>query len=386
MTESLARVKHIIAVHSAKGGVGKSTLAVNLAAGMAARGAKTGLLDADVHGPSGTLMMGNSDWPDPGDDENTIHPIKAHGVKFMSMGNIVTKKTPLIWRGAMVHSVIAQFLQNVIWGELDFLVVDMPPGTGDAQLSLSQSVPLTGVVVVSTPQELSLVDTLRGIKAFEQLQVPVLGLIENMSVFVCDECGEKAHVFGDSGAEMLAEEMGVPVLGKVPVEPGITASADQGHPFVLFQPESASARVLGAVIDRLLQTVEDRQPTRHYEIRWQKMDWMERHPEPPEKDSARDAPIKAIWQVSSDELGLCWPDDQISIFSARQLRLACPCAACVEEWSGEPLLDPHSVPQDLSFKEIRSVGRYAINPVFSDNHRSGLFHFGKLRSLAEQAE
>jgi ATP-binding protein involved in chromosome partitioning len=384
LAKTLEKVKHIIAVHSAKGGVGKSTLTVNLAAGLAKRGAKVGMMDADVHGPSGALMMGNAEWPDPGEDENMIHPVTAHGVKFISMGNIVTKKTPLIWRGAMVHSVIAQFLNNVLWGELDYLLVDMPPGTGDAQLSLFQSVSLTGVVVVSTPQELSLADSLRGIKAFEQMKVPLLGLIENMAVFICDDCGDRAYLFGDSGAEMLAEELGMPVLGKVPIEPGITASGDAGEPFVLSAPESASARVVEAAIDRLLQVLEKHKPTRSYDIEWRKMDFLERFPEPPVKDDAQDAPVKAVWQVSGDELGICWPDGEISIFSARELRLACPCAACIEEWSGKPILDPDSVAQDITFKEILSVGRYAINPVFSDNHRSGIFQFARLKGLADK--
>ena len=382
MSEHLKDVKHIIAVHSAKGGVGKSTLTANLAVGLAQRGAKVGLLDADIHGPSAAMMMGNTEWPDPGKDENTIHPVEAHGVKFISMGNIVTRETPLIWRGAMVHSVITQFLANVLWGELDYLLIDMPPGTGDAQLSLAQAVPLTGAVIISTPQELALVDSLRGISGFKQLKVPILGLVENMSVFVCDDCGERTKLFGDSGATMMAEEMGIANLGSVPLEPAVCDAGDNGKPVILSHPESASARSLESILDKFQTTLADMEPMRAFDLAWKEMGWDERNPEPPTRN-ASDAPVKAVWQVSSDELGICWPDDSITTFSAKELRLACPCAACIDEWTGQPILDPKTVPDDIRFIHIRSVGNYAFQPTFSDNHSSGLFHFGRLRALAE---
>ena len=378
---SLENVKQIIAVHSAKGGVGKSTMTVNLATGLAARGARVGLLDADVHGPSGAIMLGNGEWPDPGQDENTIHPVEAHGVKFISMGNIATQKTPLIWRGAMVHSVITQFLNNVLWGELDYLFVDMPPGTGDAQLSLAQSVSLSGVIVVSTPQELSLVDTLRGIRGFEQMKTPVLGLIENMSWFDCGDCGERLHLFGEEGAVMLSEELNIPLLGRIPIEPSVCASGDDGTPFVLAHQESASNRAMQGVLDRVSTILEERTPTRTWNFKWRQMDWNERYPEPETVDENPDAAIKAVWQVSNDELGICWPNGDISTLSAREMRLACPCASCVDEWTGKPLLDPSKVDPQITFKEIRSMGRYALAPIFSDNHSSGIFHFARIQAI-----
>ncbi len=384
LSPNLQGVKHIIVVHSAKGGVGKSTMAVNLATGLARKGARVGLLDADVHGPSGSIMMGTEEWPGPGKQPDTICPLEAHGIKFISMGNLVNAETPVIWRGAMVHSVVNQFLNDVIWGELDYLFVDMPPGTGDAQLTISQSVPLTGVIAVSTPQELSLADSLRGIKAFETMQVPLLGLIENMAYFVCDACEDRAWLFGDSGAEMLAQEMGIPLLGKVPIEGGICTSGDRGAPFIIEHPNSASTRAMGAVIDKLLTILEEIHPTRSFDFQWKTMRWDERYPEPPYKDQAQNAPVKAVWQVSSDELGICWPDERISTLSARDLRLACPCASCVDEWSGEALLQAAGVPGDITFSEIRSVGRYAINPSFSDGHKSGIFHFATIRKLVER--
>jgi len=379
--ENLAGVKRIIAVHSAKGGVGKSTVTVNLAVGLAAHGARVGLLDADVHGPSVPLMLGVSDWPEPGADENLILPLQAHGVSFISMGNLTTEKTPLIWRGAMVHGALTQLLDNVQWGELDYLFIDMPPGTGDAQISIAQTAPLAGTVTVSTPQELSLADTLRGIRAFQQLRVPLLGLIENMSYFVCDDCGDKAHIFGESGAEMLAQELGMPFLGRLPIEPGVSESGDLGKPFVTSQPESASARSMEAIIGAFAAEVEKQSPVRAFSFVWRDMGWDERHPEPPEPDMTADGPVKAVWQVSSDELGILWRAGGKTLFSARELRLACPCAACVDEWSGKPLLKAEAVPADVAIKEIRSVGRYAIAPVFSDGHNSGIFHFNRLRQL-----
>jgi len=383
-TGKLANIKQIIAVHSAKGGVGKSTVAVNLAVGLAQRGARVGLMDADVHGPSGSIMMGTSEWPDPGHEPNTIKPIKAHGIQFMSMGNLVNRETPLIWRGAMVHSVVNQFLGNVVWGDLDYLIIDMPPGTGDAQLTISQGVPLTGAVVVSTPQELSLADTMRGISVFEQVQVPILGMVENMSYFVCDGCEDRAELFGHSEAETLCEELGFPLLGRLPLEPNICSSGDSGKPLMVSHKNSASARVMDSILDNLLVILEKRRPTNEFNIEWREMEWNERYPDPPKEEQAPDAPVKSVWQVSGDELGICWPDGSVSTFSARELRLACPCAVCVDEWTGDALLDPNKVSTDITFKKITSVGRYALNPTFSDGHSSGLFHFGRIQGMAEK--
>ncbi len=381
--QALADVKRIIAVHSAKGGVGKSTVSVNLAVGLAAHGARVGLLDADVHGPSAHIMLGAPGFPEPGPDERLMEPLTAHGVKFISMGNLTTDKTPLIWRGAMVHSALQQLFENVVWGELDYLLIDMPPGTGDAQISVAQTVPLAGVVTVSTPQELALADSLRGIRAFQQMRAPILGLVENMSCFVCDDCGDAAFIFGEAGVEMLAQELGAPFLGKLPIEPCVSASGDEGRPFIVSHPDSASARAMQAVIDRFLVEVERHAPARAFSFAWRKMDWNERFPDPPEPDMAGDGPVKAIWQVSSDELGLVWRDGRKTMFSARELRQACPCASCVDEWSGKPLLDPDSVAGDVSLEEVSSVGRYAIAPVFSDGHRTGIYHFNRLRKLAD---
>lgn len=380
----LANIKQIIAVHSAKGGVGKSTVAVNLAVGLAQRGARVGLMDADVHGPSGAIMMGTGEWPDPGPEPNTIKPIRAHGILFMSMGNLVNKETPLIWRGAMVHSVVNQFLGNVVWGDLDYLIIDMPPGTGDAQLTISQNVPLTGAVVVTTPQELSLADTMRGIRVFEQVQVPILGMVENMSYFVCDQCGDKANLFGQSNAETLCEEMNFPLLGRLPLENMVCRSGDVGAPLMVSKADSAPGRAMASILDNMLVILEKRRPTNAFSIEWQDMEWNERHPDPPKVEQAPDAPVKVVWQVSGDELGICWPDNTVSTFSARELRQACPCAVCVDEWTGDALLDPNKIPDNITFRKIESVGRYAFNPTFSDGHATGLFHFARVKGLADK--
>lgn len=380
----LAGVKHILAVHSAKGGVGKSTLTVNLAVGLAQRGARVGLLDADVHGPSAPLMLGNQDWPDPGGDETAVKPLHAHGIRFISMGNITNKQTPLIWRGAMVTNMLNQFFNNVEWGELDYLLIDMPPGTGDAQITIAQGFPLSGAIVVTTPQELSLADTIRGARAFQKLKVPLLGLIENMSMFVCDDCGETAALFGESDAEGFAKALEMPLLGRIPLEPAVCEGADTGQPVILAKTDSAAARAMAGTIDRLLEAVETRSPGKAFDLSWRDMNWDERYPEPPAMDVPENDHVQAIWQVSNDELGIQWRDGKVSLLSARAMRLACPCATCVDEWTGDALLDPATVPGDIRFDSLRSVGRYAVAPKFSDGHGSGIYTFDRLRNLAQR--
>ena len=328
-------------------------------------------------------MLGNADWPDPGENQDMIYPLEAHGVRFISMGNLVTKKTPLIWRGAMVHGVLQQFLNNVAWGELDVLLIDMPPGTGDAQITIGQSVPLTGVIAVTTPQLLSVADTVRGIEMFRKLDVPILGLIENMSAFVCDACGDRTFPFGAPGGALMSEKLDAPFLGAIPLEPAVSVSGDSGAPQVIAHPESGSARAIESIIDRLLVLLENKQPGQIYEIDWRTMAWDERHPEPPAEDPAPDAPVRAIWQVSGDELGIRWPDGETDYYSATLLRNHCPCAACIDEWTGKKILDPKTLPDDLTFREIKSVGRYALCPVFSDGHGTGIYHFARLRGIAD---
>ncbi len=235
-------VKHIIAVASGKGGVGKSTTAVNFALALKDRGLKVGVLDADIYGPSMPRLLGIHGQPQQLAG-NKLDPMRAYGLKVMSMGFLVDEETPMIWRGPMVMSALSQMLKDVAWGELDVLVVDMPPGTGDAQLTMAQQVPLAGAVIVSTPQDLALIDARKGLNMFTKVNVPVLGIVENMSTFVCPHCGEASDIFGHGGAKAEAERLGVPFLGEVPLTMAVRETSDEGKPVVATDPESPVARV-----------------------------------------------------------------------------------------------------------------------------------------------
>ncbi len=243
-------VKHIIAVASGKGGVGKSTTAVNLALGLAANGVSTGLLDADIYGPSMPRMLDVKEKPESIDGKQ-LKPIERYGIKTMSIGYIVAEDTPMIWRGPMVSSALEQMLRDVQWGDLDVLVVDMPPGTGDAQLTLAQRVALAGAVIVSTPQDIALVDARKGLNMFRKVAVPVLGIVENMSYFLCPKCGERSEIFGHGGAREEADKLGVPFLGEVPLHLDIRTTSDSGHPIVVAQPQSAHAQVYKNIAGRV---------------------------------------------------------------------------------------------------------------------------------------
>ncbi len=243
-------VKHIIAVASGKGGVGKSTTAVNLALGLAANGVATGLLDADIYGPSMPRMLGVKEKPESADGK-MLKPIERYGLRTMSIGYIVAEDTPMIWRGPMVSSALEQMLRDVQWGELDVLVVDMPPGTGDAQLTLAQRVALAGAVIVSTPQDIALIDARKGLSMFRKVAVPVLGIVENMSYFLCPKCGERSEIFGHGGAREEADKLEVPFLGEVPLHLDIRTTSDSGQPIVVAKPDSPHAQVYKNIAGRV---------------------------------------------------------------------------------------------------------------------------------------
>jgi ATP-binding protein involved in chromosome partitioning len=246
--------RYIVAVASGKGGVGKSTVAVNLAAALAQAGQRVGLLDGDIHGPNVPLMMGLTvERPFAFGDQ--IFPPQAHGVTVMSMGLLVPAEAPVIWRGPMLHQAIRQMLRDVMWGQLDFLIVDLPPGTGDVQLTLTQSLPLAGAVMVTTPQDMALGDVLKGGDMFRQLDVPILGVVENMSYYVCPHCGQAEYLFGQGGAERVGEKLGAPVLAKIPLDPAVRAGGDAGRPIVLAAPASASGQALRQSAQRLSERV-----------------------------------------------------------------------------------------------------------------------------------
>ena len=248
---SIPGVQSIIAVASGKGGVGKSTVAVNLALGLAALGLKVGLLDADIYGPSVPRLLAIKEKPR--SDGKKLKPIERFGLKTMSIGFLVDEDKPMIWRGPMVQSAISQMLGDVEWAPLDVLVVDMPPGTGDAQLTLAQRVPLKGAVIVSTPQDLALIDARNGLAMFRKTEVPVLGIVENMSVFICPNCGHASHIFGHGGARETAAQLGCDFLGEIPLVPAIRETSDAGTPIVATSPGSAEARAFIAVAERVAQ-------------------------------------------------------------------------------------------------------------------------------------
>ena len=239
----------IIAVSSGKGGVGKSTVAANVAVALARDGARVGLMDADVYGPNIPRMMGVNALPAVINEQ--IIPLEAHGVKVMSLGFLIDRDQPAIWRGPIIMKIIGQFLKDVAWGQLDYFFVDMPPGTGDAQLSLVQSTHLSGALIVTTPQEMSVGDALRGVKMFQRVEVPVLGIIENMSWFECPHCGKPSSLFGSGGGERLAAEVGLPLLGQIPLAPRVMEAGERGTPVVISDPESAAARALVSVAERV---------------------------------------------------------------------------------------------------------------------------------------
>jgi len=253
----LPNVKNIVAVASGKGGVGKSTTAVNLALALAAEGASVGILDADIYGPSQPMMLGLSGRPDSADGK-TMEPMEGHGVQVMSIGFLVEADNAMIWRGPMATQALDQLLRQTNWRELDYLIVDMPPGTGDIQLTLSQRVPLTGAVIVTTPQDIALLDARRGIKMFEKVGVPILGIVENMAMHVCTNCGHVEHIFGEDGGKKMAAEFNMDYLGALPLSMGIRVQADSGNPTVASDPDGEIAGLYKAMARQLAVKIAQR--------------------------------------------------------------------------------------------------------------------------------
>lgn len=269
--EGLEHVHNVVAVASGKGGVGKSTVAVNLALALAESGGKVGLLDCDIYGPSIPLMLGISGQPRV-TPEKKILPLESYGLSLMSIGFLAGENAPVIWRGPMVHGVIRQFLADVRWGELDYLVLDLPPGTGDAALTITQTAPLAGAVIVTTPQEVSLIDARKGLRMFQRVNVPVLGIVENMSYFECDGCGKRHAIFGEGGAERAAGELDTEVLVHIPLDPEVVTAGDSGKPTLLARPDSGAAaafRELAGLVARKLSLLNaDAPPLLGGNIEW----------------------------------------------------------------------------------------------------------------------
>lgn len=383
-SERLPGIKHIIAVGSGKGGVGKSTVTVNLALALQRQGASVGIVDADILGPSipGMLNIPAGKKPATTLDGRMI-PAESEGLKVVSMAMFAGDDQPAVLRGPMVGKYLNMFVGGVEWGTLDYLLLDLPPGTGDVQLTLAQNMPLSGVLIVTTPQAVSLKIARRGLRMFEKVQVRTLGLIENMRTFTCPHCHETTDVFHRGGGEAMSKELGVPFLGALPLDADVVTCGDEGRPIVAAQPASMTATVYydiaSGLVNQLLGAEAILKP-----FRWQwdsnegAPGWQQEAVRP---DGARTTPIGFMRQDSST-LSVLWEDGQRQDFHVRDLRLACQCAQCVEEMSGRVLLDPAKVPADIRPRAIMSVGNYAIKFTWSDGHNTGIHSFEKLRDSA----
>lgn len=335
----LRGVKNIIAVSSCKGGVGKSTIAALLAKTLSQRGAQTGLLDADIYGPSIPTLF-NIHHPQVfSNQQDRILPVAVNGLKLMSFA-FLTGDGPTVLRGPIVSQYIQQLLHNVEWGDLDYLVIDFPPGTGDIQLTISQSIQIDGAVIVTTPHQLSLTDVRKGIQMFEKVNIPVLGIVENMAWFACDNCSKKHYLFGEAGAKSLETLFGLDTLAELPISNALTSE----------YADVTTDAVIRALGRKLLATSV-----------------------PPEVE------------FDAQEIRLVWPDETVRVAN-RTLRAACACALCIDEMSRRPILDPKTIPEDIHALSVGRIGQYAITVDWSDGHNTGFFPYKTIRELARKNE
>ena len=385
--EKLPGIRHVIAVGSGKGGVGKSTVSVNLALALQQIGGLIGLVDADILGPSIPGMLGLPvGQPPTTTPDGKIVPADHHNLKVMSMGMLTRDDNPAILRGPMVGKYLKMFIGTVQWGHLDYLILDLPPGTGDTQLTLAQSYPLSGAIIVTTPQDVSLKIARRGLRMFETVHVPILGIIENMSTFTCPHCGKGTDVFRSGGGERMSRELGVPFLGAIPLDADIVMGGDKGRPIVLEKPNSVAAMAYLAIATELAGRLQGLPATGLKPFAWT---WETGKGEPAWVESAirpSGSRTTAIGFRLRDArtLSVLWEDGQRNDFDVRDLRLACRCALCVEEMSGRPLLDPKSVRPDVTPLTIASVGNYAITIIWNDGHSTGIYSFEHLRAFGER--
>jgi ATP-binding protein involved in chromosome partitioning len=355
-------VRHLIAVASGKGGVGKSTTATNLALGFQAIGLKAGILDADIYGPSQPKLLGITGRPQMGAGKR-LKPMEGYGLKVMSMGFLVDEAKPIVWRGPMVVSALTQMLREVDWGqagdELDVLVIDMPPGTGDVQLSIAQNVPLSGAIIVSTPQDLALIDARKGLAMFQQVAVPILGIVENMSYFLCPKCGERTDIFGHGGARDEAARLGVPFLGGVPLHMDIRETSDSGRPITATSPDSLHAGIFRDLAAKA---------------------WAEMHAaagqriEPPALDVSG----------SRDSLKVTFDDGAAFDLSAEMLRVMSPSAEVQGHSPDQRVTVARK--RSIKIKDLEPVGNYAVRIVFDDGHSTGLYAWSYLRLLGRERD
>src|SRR5207342_3652399 len=385
--ERLPGIRDLIAVGSGKGGVGKSTVSVNLALSLQHVGGRIGLLDADLFGPSipGMLGLPTGQQPEANQDRRMVPP-EPYGLKVISMGMLREDDDPAILRGPMVGKFLSFFIGSVQWGQLDALILDLPPGTGDTQLTLAQSFPLSGAIIVTTPQDVSLKIARRGLRMFETVHVPILGIIENMSTFTCPHCGKGTDIFRRGGGEQMSRQLEVPFLGAIPLDADVVTCGDEGRPIVVDKPKSVVAQAYAAIAAALAEQLHAAPATvlKPFVWTWDSNEgapaWMEDAVLP---SGSRTTAIG--WRRrDARTLSVLWENGDRNDFDVRDLRLACRCALCVEEMSGRPLLDPKSVRPDVTPRTVTSVGNYAITISWNDGHSTGIYSFEHLRAFGER--
>lgn len=394
----LSRVKYVLAVASGKGGVGKSTVTANLAAAIAHTGARVGVMDTDIYGPSMGIMFGIEDAPRVDQNKN-IYPVDVQGLKVISMSMFTDANSAVIWRGPMVSQMVQTFLRSVMWGELDYLLIDLPPGTGDIALTLTQSAPLSGAVIVTTPQEVSLLDVRRGLKMFEKVSVPVVGIVENMSYFVCDGCEKKHYIFQQGGGSRTALTLGLPFLGELPLDPRVSKTGDNGQPIVMQFPDADVSKVYqkiaSEVMTKLSIAKEQGELLLEYNLLWTDLkttadfaalnrDVLTLHKDT--HQTTKNSKPSGPEFFTSDPNGLLigWNQGAETVYPLGDLRYYCPCASCVDEWTGERTIKREQIMAGVTPKRLFSVGRYAMGLEWSDGHKSGIYTYDYLWALAQK--
>ncbi len=362
-------------------------MSVNLALALQQLGARVGIVDADILGPSIPGMLGILTGESPGTaPDGKMIPAERHGLKAVSMAMLTGDDNPAVLRGPMVGKYLKLFVSGVQWGQLDYLILDLPPGTGDTQLTLAQSMPLSGVVIVTTPQAVSLKIARRGLRMFETVQVKILGIVENMRTFTCPHCGENTDIFRHGGGEQMSQELGVPFLGALPLDAEVVTCGDEGRPIVAAQPTSVSAKMYVAIATALVEQLHAAVTVlKAFVWKWDSNegapDWMEGAAIP---TGSQHTPIGFL-RRDPRTLSILWEDGRRDDFDVRDLRLACKCALCIEEMSGRKLLDPKTIRSDVSPRQIMSKGNYAIQFDWSDGHSTGIYSFNDLRALGARA-